>query len=107
MDYLSLGPVPSSEDCAQLGAEDYGPSSVRECTEFIGQLIRQHGEPPMGARLTRKAFPHDFGTYHEVCVIFDEASEDAVAYAYRLEAETPETWDAAAVRELHPETATA
>lgn len=104
IDYLTIGSSPSDEDCAQVGSPDYTQRSRKECLVFLHQLERQFGDPPATARLTIKTFPHDFGEYKEVCVIFDNDIEEAVEYALKLEGVTPQTWDEEAKRELKSET---
>ena len=99
-DYMNIGCSPASEDCAQVGAEDYYPRAVNECKALIGQLRRELGEEPFGARLRVEAFPHDFGTYHEVVCEYNEEYEDAEEYAFRCESELPDRWDAEARKEL-------
>lgn len=106
-DYLTLGCTPSSEDCAQVGRDDYEPLMRRETRAYIAQLRRQFGPEPPGAALRTKGFPHDFGTYHEVCVVFDDSNEAAVEWAYKLDNEMPESWDAEARAELTPVAAAA
>ena len=46
---------------------------------------------------------HDFGTYYSVVVDFDPEDEDAVAYVYRCDEESPDQWDMAAQLELDAE----
>ena len=97
---LELGPTPYEEECAQVGSEDYHERVYREGRAYISQLIRQHGEPPEGADLRIKANAHDFGTYHEVVVVYDPEDEAAVKYAWDLEGNTPGRWDDEARKEL-------
>ena len=97
---MYIGPVPCDEKCEQLGPT-YRPEVAKaECRAFINQLKRMHGEPPDGARVRINAAPHDFGTYHEVVVEYDPKTEAAVAYALKLEAESPNQWDEDALEEL-------
>lgn len=101
MDHLDLGSAPSDEDCAQLGMDDnYAVRARRECRALINQFIRMCGDPPPGARFRIMANPHDFGTYYSVVVEYDPNDEDAVAYAYRCDEESPDQWDMAARFEL-------
>lgn len=100
MDELYLGPVPFGEDCAQVGTADYANQAKKECSAYIGQLKRRFGEPPHGARLWTKPNLHDFGTYYEVVVAFDENNEAATDYAYRVEGHSPEEWDEQARKDL-------
>ena len=100
MDYLSIGSSPTGEECAQVGSETYREKMRIETAVFVNQLRRVLGEEPQGARLKVKSFPHDFGTYHEVCVVYDENNEEATNYAFKCESETPEFWDEQALAEL-------
>jgi hypothetical protein len=92
-DYLTLGPVPSGEDCAQIGDDDYHRKSREEGARFISLLRQVCGPEPPGARLCLKSFPHDFGTYYEVCCTYEDTNEPAIDYAFHVEAHTPESWD--------------
>jgi hypothetical protein len=99
-DYLTIGPSPAEENCASVGADNYGQQSQRECRAFVNQLVRQFGEPPYGARIAVKSFPHDFGSYREVCVIYDDVFEEAIDFAFKIEKESPAQWDDEAKKEL-------
>lgn len=100
MDYTVIGSSPVNEPCAQVGCDDYPQRARRECRALIGQLIRIFGEPPPGAQLGIKSFPHDFGTYCEVVCLFDPSDLDAMDYAYRCEDGLPDRWDEEARTEL-------
>jgi hypothetical protein len=100
MDMIFLGPVPLSEDCAQVGSPQYFEKSRKECRAYINQLLRVFGEPPMGSALKIKPCPHDFGTYHEVVVYFDERFPDSMEWAFNVEENLPEEWDEEARVEL-------
>ena len=52
------------------------------------------------ATLVIKPFPHDFGSYREVCVRYDDTDPAAADYALALESDTPAEWDAIAHYEL-------
>jgi hypothetical protein len=93
-DYLTLGPAPCDEDCAQVGQPDYHERARHECKRFIDLIRRTLGPEPDGARLAIKSFPHDFGNYTEVVCYFDSEIEAAVVYAYRCESDAPATWEA-------------
>jgi hypothetical protein len=91
-DSISLGSVPAYEKCEQLGP-NYRPEVARaECNRYIAQLRSQFGPEPQGARLFIKRNQHDFGTYLEVEVEFDDNNEAAIDYAFKLEREAPSKW---------------
>jgi hypothetical protein len=99
-DYLSIGSSPSDETCAQVGADNYPEQSRKECRAFLHQLERAFPNPPDGCYLAVKSFEHDFGTYREVVCYFDDESEESRHYAFNMENNTPENWDAAAIEEM-------
>lgn len=105
-DTLEIGPTPCNEDCQPVGMPTYDPMrAMAECRAFKAQITRALGEPPPGACLTITRNPHDFGTYYEVAVRYEDQDEEATDWAYRVEAEAPEDWDAEARRELGIEVA--
>ena len=54
---------------------------------------RLHPVPPdCSAALVIKSLPHDFGSYREVCVRYDDSDPVATDYAYGLENNTPAQW---------------
>jgi len=99
-DYISIGPSPCNEECAQVGQDNYPEQSKKECRAFLNQLSRVFGEPPGGAHLGIKSFPHDFGTYREVVCYFDDDVPEARDFAFMLEGKSPENWDEEAHKEL-------
>ena len=91
--YFTLGPTPRDETCAYVGEDDYAPRARKECRRFIELLRKKFGPEPEGARLAVQSFPHDFGTYYEVVIHFDEDFPDSVEYALRCEDNLPGAWD--------------
>lgn len=92
-DHMSIGCTPSGEKCTGVGDPNYHSLAMAECQRFMAQLHKTFGQPPPGARLHIHANNHDFGVYHEVCVVYDDSNEKATNYAFKLEAECPEYWD--------------
>ena len=96
-DELSIGSTPAAESCEQVGMPSYNRAkAIAECELFAQQLRREFGEEPEGARIFVKSNSHDFGSYHEVNVRFDDDNPAAIEYAFNIEANTPEYWDATA-----------
>jgi hypothetical protein len=52
--YISIGPVPCDEDCAQVGRDGYREQAVKECKRFIELLRKTFGDEPPGAHLAIK-----------------------------------------------------
>ena len=92
-EYLTLGPVPCMESCAQVGDDDYQGQSVRECRAYIEAIRKKLGPEPEGATLRVKSYPHDYGTYYEAACAYDPENRQATEYAFRCEAEAPATWE--------------
>ena len=93
-DYICLGPVPCDEECQQVGTPDYNPIAARnECSRYASQLLKKFGNPPEGARIGWKSFPHDFGNYMEVVVYYDDDLPESVKYAFGVESDQPSNWE--------------
>lgn len=92
-DYISLGPVPAYEECAGVGSAGYHERARAECSRYKQQLLRQFGEPPEGGRFGIKTFPHDFGSYHEVVIYYDDDYPDSLKFAIDVENNLPGEWD--------------
>lgn len=86
MDYLTIGSTPHDEPCTQLGDPDYTQKARAECKRFLEQIARHYPEPA-GGYLQVKSFSHDFGKYFEVVARFDDTDEEAVNWAYAIEAD--------------------
>ena len=99
-DYITIGCSPVDEDCAQVGQADYHERALAECKALIGQIRRVFGEEPEQAQLKIKAFPHDFGTYHEVVCYFNDDEDESMRYAFAVEGRLPDNWDKEAREEL-------
>ena len=98
-DYLTLGPTPCDEPCEQIGVNYDHAKATREHKAYIAQLRRMFPIPESLAGLvsfTVKRFPHDFGTYSEVCVVWETSSDEATEFALNVEGNIPEKWD------IHP-----
>jgi hypothetical protein len=100
-DYIELGPVPAGESCAQVGADNYLANSLRECEVFKRLLARLFPIPEgLPVAYVVRSHPHDFGTYREVSVRFQGDHQAAIDFACKVEANSPENWDAIASYEL-------
>lgn len=95
-DYLTLGPTPCDEPCEQIGDSYNSTRARQEMKAYINQLRRQSPD----ANLHIKSFPHDFGTYSEVCVIYNPDNEESANIAFDLESNLPANWDEKAIEEL-------
>lgn len=96
-DYLTLGTTPADEECAQVGTADYWEKTKAEARRYKAGLERyfkqQLDDPDTLVYLTLKSFPHDFGTYHELCVIYNDADEKEIEAAFEIENNLPSTWE--------------
>ena len=91
-DYTSIGPSPCDEECVQVGTPDYMALARPECQRFLELIRKELGPEPPGAQLRIKSNAHDFGSYLDVVCYFDDQDEEATDYAYRCEADAPQTW---------------
>lgn len=95
-DYINIGSSPYGESCAQVGSDDYAQKSRIELRAFKHQLERLFPK----AEFRIKSFPHDFGSYSEVCVFFDDEDEVSCELAYCVDNNAPEFWDSEALTEM-------
>ncbi len=99
-DYLNIEGTPIDEPCAQVGDPDYYELARAECQAFKDQLIRTFGNPPGNASITVGQNPHDFGTYLDLRLNFNDESEEESDWAYEIEGDTPYNWDEEALAYL-------
>lgn len=100
MNTYEFDTTPLDEPCSQVGSDNYSRDSVLECRVLQRQLIREFGEPPGGAHFYRKSNSHDFGTYHELCLKFDEDNEAHMEYFLKVDRNFPQEWDNDSLQEL-------
>ena len=106
-DSMSISGVPLDEPCTQVGPTDYMPMMRKEVTAFKNQLERLAEAGKFGPR-GRAYFkvtsnPHDFGTYLDIDVVYDDTDEEGEAFALEVESNIPFNWDDEAKKELGDE----
>lgn len=106
---VEIGPVPNGEECSQVGSNDYDYSGLNkiEVKAYINQLKRMFPNIPDGCRFVMVRNEHDFGTYFEAGIKFipnqsdeSDSPDPNAEYAYNIENNSPENWDAEAISEL-------
>jgi hypothetical protein len=91
-EYMELGSAPCDEECAQVGSADYHERMRVEAKAYIGQLKRMFPSwEAAGCRFYNKGFPHDFGTYHEICISWE--TREGMEFAMNVEKHLPAKWD--------------
>jgi hypothetical protein len=104
-EYMEIGPSPYDEDCAQVGTENYTQIANKELDAYRNQLNRLFPDAESkGITFRTKWFNHDFGTYGEVCVFWNDLDGEANEYAYFIEANLPKNWDEQSIKKLELET---
>jgi len=100
-DQFELGTtVPHSEGCYQLGEEGFAKFSKIEARALINQMLRILGTPPDRTGLKIISCPHDFGTYYDVAVVYDDDLEESQEWMLKAESGIPDNWDKEAIEEL-------
>ena len=98
---MTIGASPCEESCAQVGHPGYEARSRRECLVFRRMLERLFPlADDVPARFAVISSPHEFGTYREVCVRYEDTDGQACDHACMVEGNTPAEWDAIARYEL-------
>lgn len=93
-DYMTLGPNPAEEPLVSetLGGACTPDDETRELIRYRDMLKRRFPGKPEACHFVIKSFPHDLGSYREVCVTFDTRDEVQVAFAYHCERNLPGEW---------------
>jgi hypothetical protein len=100
-DRIELGfTTPHGEPCAQVGTENYESNSLIEGKVMINQIIRQVGQPIGTCRFSIIKCPHDFGTYHDIAIRFEDERPEETNYVERVQNLDLENWDEIAIQEL-------
>ncbi len=100
-DYVTLGPVPADESCAQVGDKHFREISTIEMNEYVKMLDRMFPDADEnGVRFKVKWFDHDFGSYGEVVALFVDLDEKSCDFAYHVENNAPMEWDEIALNNL-------
>jgi len=100
--YLVLGSTPCNEDCAQVGNDNYYDQSQIELHVY-GKYIHRIFPQILASKtlyLKIKSFPHDFGTYRELVLYYDDSNEEELSLAYSIDEFLPRNWDEEALKEL-------
>jgi hypothetical protein len=85
-DFVDIGGAPANESCAQISPHyDHSASNLLECKAYIAALKRVYGEPPETAYFRIKANDHEFGTYLEVRLRYNQGCILACDYAKAVE----------------------
>lgn len=106
-EYLEFETVPTNEDCAQVGSDNYYEEATAEIVKTIKLLESKFfhdGNKEVGllwGDFSRKSQAHDFGTYYEIRYSFYEDEEVEVDgknycawdFANFVESNWPETWN--------------
>ena len=95
-DFVGLGSSPCEEDCVQVSKDfDYMPKMKKECNRFklgiekyFENLIKESD-----VSIVIKTFPHDFGSYCDVGISFDNSNKYQYKAALKIEQECPTTWE--------------
>ena len=93
LNWESLGPTPAGESCVGIGDDDYAHkagSEIRKYRELMKMKFPDTGK--YGCEFRRKSFRHDFGTYYELVITFDDSRTESSEYAYFVEGKLPEYW---------------
>jgi len=91
-DYIELGSAPYEEDCVQVSrTKDYIEDMSKECKQYKEMLMKRFPIPDaIHAWFNIKGFEHDYGTYYEVVIKYNEEASD---FANFVENNLPATWN--------------
>jgi len=95
------GTTPANEPCIMVSRDDdYFTKMKAEALVFKRQLERAFPDPPDGVYFAVKSNSHEFGSYLDICVVYDDSDEEQMNFAYSVEDTAPAEWDEQARAEL-------
>ena len=98
---FSIGPVPGEEIAAQVGTPNFDEQSSWECTVYRRMLGRLFPVADgVDVRLAIVSSPHEFGSYREIHIKYDDNDPAAIELAFLIDREAPFRWDDIAMYEL-------
>jgi hypothetical protein len=102
IDYLYLGPTPGDENCAQVGDDNFREQCNKEMDVYIAQLKRMYPETAnyKGISFKKHWQQHDFGSYGEVIITYNDEVEEEETLALKVEWNLPRNWDEIAKEEI-------
>lgn len=88
MNYITCGPTPREETCTGVSGDRRkinleNRQWKRQLQEAFKHLTK--------VKFEVKSFPHDFGTYSEVCVTWED--DEGAQQALQVDSEAPGEWD--------------
>jgi len=96
MESLNIGPCPADEIAADLKSPHYRTLCKLELSLYKQQLLEEillkWPEEGCLVRFKTTSNPHDFGTYHEIDVMYDSIDSISVEQAYYCEGHANTTW---------------
>lgn len=93
MDYMTMSCSPHDEEPAQIGFDD--TAKIRTEVNRYRKMLETRFPIPEGAApcwFKVKWFPHDFGSYPEVCIFYNPDNEIALKFALFCDHNLPEKW---------------
>ena len=94
--YEVIAPSPLEEDCVQLKTGGEYLDAMREEVDCFVTLLKEvfpWADEKNGLRISRKSFAHDFGTYYEAVVIYDDDNAKSVELAFFIVDNYPKHWE--------------
>lgn len=89
-DYIEIGTTPCNESCCQVGRDNYSKYGLLEAREFKRMLKSIYADKLDLVTFSIKTFPHDFGSYYDVVVYYD--NDEGMNEAYEIEDSYPTDW---------------
>lgn len=89
--------VPHDEPCSQVGTAGYDKNSRLEAQALKNLLLRTLPPPPEGTGIRIIQCPHDFGSYLDLSVVYDDDDEESVEWMLKAECAVPGNWDEEAI----------
>ena len=94
MEIIDLGSCPADENCVQVVHEGTYQSDMNaQASMYLNMLENRFPGKPEGCRFFIQRNPHDYGTYMDVGIKYDETIAACIEYAFFVEENLPFQWN--------------
>ena len=92
-DNYEIGSSPNEEECAQVGSDDYLVLAEKELERYKVMLEKRFPQAEeFRCKFIIKWFPHDFGSYGEVCISYNPEDNASNEFMLFVEGNLPAKW---------------
>ena len=92
-DNYEIGSSPNEEECAQVGSPDFVERAENELDKYREMLEKRFPQAKeYRCKFVIEWYPHDFGSYGEVCISYNPEDNASNEFMLFVEGNLPAKW---------------